>query len=115
MCSVGTMAALWSFLGIVVFCITSRSFAAYSLTQSQQAFQWPGQKTSSFVAKQTAPQADPFQKCNVEDNEKVQCGEPGISSANCDAVNCCFDGQQCYYGKAGIFTCKILHLIIVLV
>lgn len=60
------------------------------------------QQTSlSFEAKQPAPQADPLQKCNVEDYEKVQCGEPGISSANCNAINCCFDGQQCYYGKAG--------------
>lgn len=24
-----------------------------------------------------------------------------ISPANCNAINCCFDRQQCYYGKAG--------------
>ncbi|ROL41976.1 Zona pellucida sperm-binding protein 4 [Anabarilius grahami] len=55
--------------------------------------------------KQPAPQADPLQKCNVDDYERVQCGEPGISPANCNAINCCFDGQQCYYGKAVTVQC----------
>uniref|UniRef100_A0A8C2FT95 Zona pellucida sperm-binding protein 4 n=1 Tax=Cyprinus carpio TaxID=7962 RepID=A0A8C2FT95_CYPCA len=100
------MAVLWSFLGVVILCSTCRVFAAYSLAQSQQAFQWPRKQSSlSYVAKPTAPQADPFQKCNVDDSEKVQCGEPGISSAYCDAINCCFDGQQCYYGKAVTVQC----------
>lgn len=67
--------------------------AAYSLAQSQQAVQWPGQQSFlSFEVKQ---------KCNVDGYEVVQCGEPGISPANCNAINCCFDRQQCYYGKAG--------------
>ncbi|RXN28894.1 zona pellucida sperm-binding 4-like protein [Labeo rohita] len=100
------MAALWGFLGVVVLCITSRLCAAYSLAQSQQVFQWPGQQSSlSFEAKQPASQEDPFQKCNVEEQEKVQCGEPGISPENCGAINCCFDGQQCYYGKAVTVQC----------
>ncbi|XP_016429456.1 zona pellucida glycoprotein 2, like 1 isoform X2 [Sinocyclocheilus rhinocerous] len=100
------MPALWRFLGVIVLCITSRLFAPYSLAQSQQAFQWPGQQSSlSFEAKQPALQAKPFQKCNVDDYEKVQCGEPGISHANCDAINCCFDGQECYYGEAVTVQC----------
>ncbi|KAK2904845.1 hypothetical protein QQF64_032981 [Cirrhinus molitorella] len=100
------MVAHWTFLGVVVLCITSRLCAAYSLAQSQQVFQWPGQQSSlSFDPKQPTPQADPFQKCNVEEYEKVQCGEPGISPENCGGINCCFDGQQCYYGKAVTVQC----------
>lgn len=104
MCSVvvvssETMAVLWSCLGFVVLCVTSHLCAAYSLAQSQQALEWPGQQSSlSFEVKQSA---DPFQKCNMGDYENVQCGEPGICPANCNAINCCFDGQQCYYGRAG--------------
>ncbi|KAM9352393.1 zona pellucida sperm-binding protein 4-like [Symphorus nematophorus] len=30
---------------------------------------------------------------------RVPCGGPDISAAGCEATNCCFDGQQCYYGK----------------
>lgn len=96
------MAALRSFLGFLVLCTAGRWCAAYSLAQGQQAFQWPVQQSQmNLEGKQPAPQAEPFQKCQVEDYEKVQCGEPGIIPANCEAINCCFDGQQCYYGKTG--------------
>lgn len=41
--------------------------------------------------------------CTVNDYDKVLCGEPGINATRCNAINCCFDGQQCYYGKMGKF------------
>lgn len=41
------------------------------------------------------------ESCVVLDVEKVPCGEPNVSTSRCDALNCCFDGLQCYYGKAG--------------
>ncbi len=46
-------------------------------------------------------QAEPLDKCAVADYEQIQCGQPGISGAECEAINCCFNGQQCYYGRAG--------------
>ncbi|KAJ8251138.1 hypothetical protein GJAV_G00217730 [Gymnothorax javanicus] len=33
-------------------------------------------------------------RCHVD--ARVPCGDPAISSAECEALNCCFD-QQCYY------------------
>ncbi|XP_062873289.1 zona pellucida sperm-binding protein 4-like [Trichomycterus rosablanca] len=45
------------------------------------------------------------ESCNVVDAEKIPCGEPGVAAARCDALNCCFDGQQCYYGKAVTVQC----------
>ncbi|KAA0715589.1 Zona pellucida sperm-binding protein 4 [Triplophysa tibetana] len=100
------MEAIRSFLGVLVLCNTARWCAAHSLAQSQQAFQWPVQQSQkNFEGKQPAPQAEPFQMCEVEEYEKVQCGEPGINLANCEAINCCFDGQQCYYGKTVTVQC----------
>lgn len=29
----------------------------------------------------------------------------GISAADCQSINCCFDGQRCYYGKAVTLQC----------
>lgn len=43
----------------------------------------------------------PIDKCQMEEKEKIQCGAPDISAEQCDSINCCFSGQQCYYGKAG--------------
>ncbi|KPP76117.1 zona radiata structural protein-like, partial [Scleropages formosus] len=42
-------------------------------------------------------------KCQVL--EKVPCGFVGISLENCEAISCCFDGQQCYYGNAVTVQC----------
>uniref|UniRef100_A0AAY4DHG2 P-type domain-containing protein n=1 Tax=Denticeps clupeoides TaxID=299321 RepID=A0AAY4DHG2_9TELE len=36
-------------------------------------------------------------QCQVNNFERVPCGEPGISASNCSAIRCCFDGHQCYY------------------
>ncbi|XP_036401481.1 zona pellucida sperm-binding protein 4-like [Megalops cyprinoides] len=38
------------------------------------------------------------QRCLVEAPDRIACGEPNIDDAECAAMDCCFDGQQCYYG-----------------
>uniref|UniRef100_A0AAR2LHF7 Zona pellucida sperm-binding protein 4 n=1 Tax=Pygocentrus nattereri TaxID=42514 RepID=A0AAR2LHF7_PYGNA len=45
--------------------------------------------------------------CGVDDVDRVPCGEPGIDAAQCGAINCCFDGQQCYYGRTVTVQCTI--------
>ncbi|XP_026766387.3 zona pellucida sperm-binding protein 4 [Pangasianodon hypophthalmus] len=47
------------------------------------------------------------QTCQVQEFERVPCGEPGIKAAQCNAINCCFDGQQCYYGKTVTVQCTL--------
>ncbi|XP_072556322.1 zona pellucida sperm-binding protein 4-like [Paramormyrops kingsleyae] len=42
-------------------------------------------------------------KCQVY--EQVPCGDPAFGKAACEAINCCFDGQQCYYGNAVTVQC----------
>ncbi|XP_067279701.1 zona pellucida sperm-binding protein 4-like [Pseudorasbora parva] len=73
---------------------------------SQQSPQWVQQQASQQVqSKQPVVQAEPLDKCAVADYEQIQCGQDGISGADCGALNCCFNGQQCYYGKAVTVQC----------
>uniref|UniRef100_A0A3B4YWD2 Zona pellucida sperm-binding protein 4 n=1 Tax=Seriola lalandi dorsalis TaxID=1841481 RepID=A0A3B4YWD2_SERLL len=46
-----------------------------------------------------------FQSCEVAPNVRVPCGGPDISAAACEAISCCFDGRQCYFGKAVTVQC----------
>ncbi|XP_056103165.1 LOW QUALITY PROTEIN: mediator of RNA polymerase II transcription subunit 29-like [Rhinichthys klamathensis goyatoka] len=69
--------------------------------QQQASQQFPQQ----LKPKQPVAQAEPLDKCAVADYEQIQCGPPGISGAECAAINCCFNGQQCYYGKAVTVQC----------
>ncbi|XP_053503792.1 zona pellucida sperm-binding protein 4-like [Ictalurus furcatus] len=66
-----------------------------------QAPQLPGKPTLQ-------PQMPgPVAKCQVQDYERVPCGEPGINGDQCTTINCCFDGQQCYYGKMVTVQCTL--------
>ncbi|KAM9844951.1 zona pellucida sperm-binding protein 4-like [Aulostomus maculatus] len=47
----------------------------------------------------------PSDKCQVEQHEKIQCGSRDITGEQCENINCCFDGRQCYYGKAVTVQC----------
>ncbi len=74
--------------------------------QTDQRFQQPVPQTNQqlpqkFQFQKPVVQAEPLDKCAVADYEQIQCGQTGISAAECEAINCCFNGQQCYYGKAG--------------
>ncbi|XP_039548718.1 zona pellucida sperm-binding protein 4-like [Pimephales promelas] len=74
----------------------------FSQLVQQQASQ---QFSQQFQPKQPVAQTEPLDKCTVADYEQIQCGPPGISGAECAAINCCFNGQQCYYGKAVTVQC----------
>ncbi|XP_026789176.2 zona pellucida glycoprotein 2, like 2 [Pangasianodon hypophthalmus] len=56
------------------------------------------------------------QLCEVAESSRVGCGEPGISPADCEALDCCYDnrlckqaydGPMCYYGKAVTVQCTM--------
>lgn len=59
----------------------------------------PPQKPT--VKEPLVPQPPEFHTCEVETNDRVQCGVPDIGALECDAINCCYDGRMCYYGKHG--------------
>ncbi|XP_044049876.1 zona pellucida sperm-binding protein 4-like [Siniperca chuatsi] len=47
----------------------------------------------------------PVQSCEVAVNVRIPCGAADVSAAGCDALNCCFDGRDCYFGKAVTVQC----------
>ncbi|KAF4080203.1 hypothetical protein AMELA_G00167670 [Ameiurus melas] len=56
------------------------------------------------------------QLCEVDESSRVGCGDPGISPAECEALECCsdnrqyiraYDGPMCYYGNAVTVQCTM--------
>ncbi|XP_039546050.1 zona pellucida sperm-binding protein 4-like [Pimephales promelas] len=77
-----------------------------SVQQASQQFPQSVQASQQFPQQfQPVAKAEPVDKCAVADYEQIQCGPPGISGAECAAINCCFNGQQCFYGKAVTVQC----------
>ncbi|XP_061532453.1 zona pellucida sperm-binding protein 4-like [Phycodurus eques] len=53
--------------------------------------------------------------CEVQTHHKIRCGPDGISSSECQAINCCFDGNLCYYGRHVTLQCtKDAQMIVVI-
>ncbi|XP_058501446.1 zona pellucida sperm-binding protein 4-like [Solea solea] len=50
-------------------------------------------------------QPSSFHSCDVAEQYKILCGAPAISAQECEAINCCFDGRTCYYGKSVTLQC----------
>ncbi|KAM4554206.1 zona pellucida sperm-binding protein 4-like [Fundulus diaphanus] len=52
--------------------------------------------------------------CDVEVTSRVPCGASGVSATECQARDCCFDGQSCYFAKGVTVQCtKDGHFIVV--
>lgn len=66
--------------------------------------QWPQQQQ-----KVPPPEAH-FDNCQVEHANKIQCGTADITAEQCENINCCFEGRQCYYGKAGMCSSFLVPL-----
>ncbi|CAB1326055.1 unnamed protein product [Coregonus sp. 'balchen'] len=62
--------------------------------------QWRPQQATQRPADTT-----PMEKCQVNEEERITCGNPVITITQCEAINCCFDGRRCYYGKAVTVQC----------
>uniref|UniRef100_A0A8C2X516 Zona pellucida sperm-binding protein 4 n=1 Tax=Cyclopterus lumpus TaxID=8103 RepID=A0A8C2X516_CYCLU len=79
--------------------------------------QLPKQKIQSPLRPQQTQKptyTEPFHKCEVADRFKIQCGARGIDAAECSAIDCCFDGAMCHYGKAVTLQCtKDAQMIVV--
>uniref|UniRef100_H3C089 Zona pellucida sperm-binding protein 4 n=1 Tax=Tetraodon nigroviridis TaxID=99883 RepID=H3C089_TETNG len=65
----------------------------------------PPQKPSDPQRPQPPQKPNDYPSCDVESNDKIQCGPPGISAADCDSIHCCHDGRMCYYGKYVTLQC----------
>ncbi|KAI3374946.1 hypothetical protein L3Q82_021470, partial [Scortum barcoo] len=103
------MEHLKSLFGAVVVVV---GFLAWHVAAQHQHWALPLQKHHPHLPSQlpqqhskVPPPAAPFDKCQVEAGEKIQCGTQDITAEQCENINCCFDGQQCYYGKAVTVQC----------
>ncbi|XP_057693464.1 zona pellucida sperm-binding protein 4-like [Corythoichthys intestinalis] len=47
----------------------------------------------------------PINTCDVHSTVRVPCGSPDISADNCEALNCCYNGGMCYFGKMVTVQC----------
>uniref|UniRef100_A0AAR2LQE9 Zona pellucida sperm-binding protein 4 n=1 Tax=Pygocentrus nattereri TaxID=42514 RepID=A0AAR2LQE9_PYGNA len=101
-----------------MFILYISKFIKYCLFEAKWPLpHFPGPRDPPQEAKQPLPHfpglLDPQQPvvtphiCGVDDVDRVPCGEPGIDAAQCGAINCCFDGQQCYYGRTVTVQCTI--------
>ncbi|XP_070827863.1 zona pellucida sperm-binding protein 4-like [Chaetodon trifascialis] len=67
--------------------------------------QQPAVPQTTSVKRPTAVTQPSVQSCEVAENTRIPCGPQDISAAGCEAINCCFNGQQCYFGKAVTVQC----------
>ncbi|XP_035520797.1 zona pellucida sperm-binding protein 4-like [Morone saxatilis] len=73
---------------------------------------WPPQPPQQ--PQQSQQPKEVFNTCEVAEQYKITCGAPSISASDCEAINCCFDGRTCYYGKSVTLQCtKDAQLIVV--
>nr|BAM65013.1 egg envelope protein [Clupea pallasii] len=68
-------------------------------TPVEQVPYTPPQKTK------TQDPIDPVQTCSVDDFARVSCGGVDTTAAECQAMECCFDGVQCFYGRTVTLYC----------
>ncbi|KAI7800989.1 ZP2, partial [Triplophysa rosa] len=87
----------------VWFCAVCRALPQFS--HFPQELETEQQFSQKFPLQKPVVQSEPLDKCAVADYEQIQCGQPGISGAECEAINCCFNGQQCYYGMSVTVQC----------
>lgn len=111
-CVVATMELFKCLLGVVVvlfldcFVVSQRQWSLPSRKHQALLPNWPSLKQQQQPQHQPVPPTvppptEPSDKCQVQQDDKIYCGPEGVTPERCKELNCCFDGQQCYYGKAG--------------
>ncbi|XP_024129004.1 zona pellucida sperm-binding protein 4 [Oryzias melastigma] len=66
---------------------------------------WTPQKHQPPFPHQAQPPVTAFDKCDVEEGDKIECGTSDITAEQCVEINCCFDGWKCHYGKGVTVQC----------
>nr|BAJ07537.1 choriogenin H minor [Fundulus heteroclitus] len=73
--------------------------------QQPQQPQYPQQPQQPQYPSKPQTPTETFHTCDVPAPFRIQCGAPTISNTECEAINCCFDGRMCYYGKSVTLQC----------
>uniref|UniRef100_A0A673AI16 Zona pellucida sperm-binding protein 4 n=1 Tax=Sphaeramia orbicularis TaxID=375764 RepID=A0A673AI16_9TELE len=86
-----------AFLGCLVNAQLDTNQTAQNIHDPQP--QTPATQSQNTQSKSHPDTQNRRSSCVVEQQNKIQCGAPGTSATVCNALNCCFDGTMCYYGK----------------
>ncbi|XP_023152162.3 zona pellucida sperm-binding protein 4-like [Amphiprion ocellaris] len=78
--------------------------------QAPQSPQIPKQQQSvtpqkPHVSSPTKPQHPALRNCDVDLSVRIPCGPPIVTDTECESLNCCFEGNKCYFGKAVTVGC----------
>ncbi len=97
---------------LIIAALIAFTLSVYLSNAQDPQFPWQMPQYQAPVLKEFPPQFSPelsqmsssfsgSQRCVVEQYERIECGEPDISSDECEDIRCCYDAQGCYYAKAG--------------
>ncbi|XP_076140228.1 zona pellucida sperm-binding protein 4-like [Alosa pseudoharengus] len=89
----GVVLLIW--LGL--YATGAQYVSVFAQGQSGQTPRWSGEQKSGAEP--------PSSKCAVSEDERLQCGDPDITAADCEAIDCCFEQGQCFYGRAVTVQC----------
>ncbi|KAM4619558.1 zona pellucida sperm-binding protein 4-like [Polymixia lowei] len=111
------MAKHWRSTCFVVLALLGCLVEAQFVTSKKQPVPQSNNPQFSRTPQITPPNVSPpypGPNCDVEETQRVPCGLPAISADACQAIQCCFDGRGCYYGKSTTVQCtKDGHFIVV--
>ncbi|XP_077371928.1 zona pellucida sperm-binding protein 4-like [Festucalex cinctus] len=63
------------------------------------------QKSTNQWTQHPSKPGDTDLSCEVGAHQKIRCGLPDISASECKVINCCYDGNMCYYGRHVTLQC----------
>ncbi|KAM6948200.1 zona pellucida sperm-binding protein 4-like [Aplochiton taeniatus] len=86
-------------------CAATKATVAPTSTAAPEPCDYSATKATHPQQPQNPGSPAPTQRCNMNSGEKVQCGTPDVTAEQCEAISCCFDGQQCYYARAVTVQC----------
>lgn len=86
---------------LLLLCTLAILFSCQNYQQQRgQNAQSQGSSTSYNPSHKT-PNTPEVSTCEVSIGQRVPCGNLGISIEECQAIDCCHDGRQCYFRKTG--------------
>ncbi|XP_072297600.1 zona pellucida sperm-binding protein 4-like [Eucyclogobius newberryi] len=88
--------------GAVMVVLACHARSQWVPSNMQQTWAIPAQLPKNPTPATVAPPSD---RCQVAEGAKIGCGHTDVTPERCWSIDCCYDGQRCYYGKAVTVQC----------
>ncbi|CAL9688680.1 unnamed protein product [Knipowitschia caucasica] len=99
------MEALTILVGAVIV-VLARDVHSQLMPGNIQKNFWITTTTATQQPKNSFTVVPPAQdRCQVEERARIRCGHSDVTPEQCQSIDCCYDGQRCYYGKAVTLQC----------